>query len=87
MQTIIQERIVNLERTQHGRTGGNLPVNNGAVARQSSGRSGIPRTCLEAHLIDPSISSGKYWIDPDGQGVGDAPIYVYCDMTSGIVRI
>lgn len=85
--TILEERIVNLERTQHGRTGGNLPVNNGAVARQSSGRSSIPRTCLEAHLIDPSLSSGKYWIDPDGQGVGDAPIYVYCDMTSGTTSI
>ncbi|KZS16124.1 Uncharacterized protein APZ42_018233 [Daphnia magna] len=85
--TILEERIVNLERTQHGRTGGNLPVNNGAVARQLSGRSGIPRTCLEAHLIDPSLSSGKYWIDPDGQGVGDAPIYVYCDMTSGTTSI
>jgi hypothetical protein len=24
-----------------------------------------------------------YWIDPDGQGVGDGAIYVYCDMTSG----
>ncbi len=24
-----------------------------------------------------------HWIDPDGQGVGDDPIYVYCDMTSG----
>ncbi|XP_032780852.2 uncharacterized protein LOC116919081 [Daphnia magna] len=84
---ILEERIVNLERTQHGRTGGNLPVNNGAVARQSSGRSGIPRTCLEAHLIDPSLSSGKYWIDPDGQGVGDAPIYVYCDMTSGTTSV
>jgi hypothetical protein len=24
-----------------------------------------------------------YWIDPDGQAVGDAPIYVYCDMISG----
>jgi hypothetical protein len=24
-----------------------------------------------------------YWIDPDGQGVGDAPISVFCDMSTG----
>lgn len=28
-----------------------------------------------------------YWIDPDGQGIGDNPISVYCDMTTGIKRI
>ncbi|EFX87112.1 hypothetical protein DAPPUDRAFT_312655 [Daphnia pulex] len=28
-----------------------------------------------------------YWIDPDGQGVGDAPIYVYCDMAKGSTAI
>jgi hypothetical protein len=43
----------------------------------------IPRTCHEAILGDPTLNSGMHWIDPDGQGVGDDPIYVYCDMTSG----
>ncbi|KAK4004506.1 hypothetical protein OUZ56_006240 [Daphnia magna] len=84
---ILAEKIAQLERTRSGRSSGNLVVNDGAIARQLSGRSGIPRTCLEAHLIDPSLSSGKYWIDPDGQGVGDAPIYVYCDMTSGTTSV
>ena len=42
------------------------------------------RTCLEMRAANPSFSSGMYWIDPDGQGVGDDPIYVYCDMDSGI---
>ncbi|EFX85587.1 hypothetical protein DAPPUDRAFT_237752 [Daphnia pulex] len=28
-----------------------------------------------------------YWIDPDGQDVGDDPIEVQCDMTSGITSI
>lgn len=46
-------------------------------------KSAVPRTCREARAADPSLSSGMYWIDPDGQGVGDGPIYVYCDMTSG----
>jgi hypothetical protein len=34
-------------------------------------------------MANPSLQSGMHWIDPDGQGVGDNPIYVYCDMTSG----
>ena len=29
------------------------------------------------------IKSGHYWIDVDGQGVGERPIYVYCNMTDG----
>jgi uncharacterized coiled-coil protein SlyX len=48
------------------------------------GKSGIARTCKELRATDPSLASGMYSIDPDGQGVGDDPIYVYCDMTSGI---
>jgi hypothetical protein len=44
----------------------------------------IPRSCHEARLADPSLSTGVYWIDPDGQGVGDDPIQVNCDMSSGI---
>lgn len=43
----------------------------------------VPRTCQEAILADSSLNSGMYWIDPDGQGYGDAPIYVYCDMSKG----
>jgi hypothetical protein len=51
---------------------------------QSSGKSGIPRTCRELRATNPSLSSGMQWIDPDGQGIGDDPIYVFCDMSSGI---
>lgn len=43
----------------------------------------MPRTCQEAKFADPLLKSGMLWIDPDGQGIGDDPIYVYCDMTSG----
>ncbi len=53
------------------------------ISIQSSGKSGIPRTCRELRAADPSLSSGMHWIDPDGQSVGDDPIYVYFDMTSG----
>ena len=55
------------------------------ISSKTTARSGIPRTCREAHLADPSLTSGMHWIDPDGQAVGDDPIYVYCDMTSGTV--
>jgi hypothetical protein len=50
---------------------------------QSSGKSGIPRTCRELRASNPSLASGMQWIDPDGQGIGDDPIYVYCDMSTG----
>jgi hypothetical protein len=59
-----------------------FPVNKEILIR-STGRSGIPMTCRELRATDPSLPSGMHWIDPDGQGVGDDPIYVYCDMTSG----
>ena len=50
---------------------------------QSNGRSGIPRTCRELRAANPSLASGMQWIDPDGQGIGDVPIFVYCDMSTG----
>lgn len=49
----------------------------------AAGNNNTPRTCHEIHDNDPSLTSGMYWIDPDGQGVGDDAIYVQCDMTSG----
>ena len=65
-------------------TGSKSIFNNLETAIGSTGRSGTPRTCRELRAADPSIPSGMHWIDPDGQGVGDDPIYVYCDMKSGI---
>ena len=53
---------------------------------QSNGRSGIPRTCRELRAANPSLASGMQWIDPDGQGIGDDPIFVYCDMSTGKFR-
>jgi uncharacterized coiled-coil protein SlyX len=60
----------------------NVPYNIPTITR-SSVKSGNPRTCKEIHSNDPSSPSGMYWIDPDGQGVGDDSIYVHCDMTTG----
>jgi hypothetical protein len=61
-----------------------LSSNNGLLENPTSGKSAaMPRTCRETRLSNPALASGMYWIDPDGQGVGDDPISVYCDMTSG----
>ena len=53
------------------------------LLKQANQRNAIFRTCTELHQADPTLNSGMYWIDPDGQGVGDDPIYVECDMTTG----
>ncbi len=53
---------------------------------QSSGKVGTPRTCRELRAANPSLASGMQFIDPDGQGNGDDPIYVYCDMATGKFR-
>jgi hypothetical protein len=60
-----------------------IAANNRQNIIQSSGKSGIPRTCREFRAANPSIASGMQWIDPDGQGIGDDPIFVYCDMSTG----
>ena len=46
-------------------------------------QSAIYRTCHEACAADSSLKSGMHWIDPDGKGVGDEPIRVHCNMTTG----
>jgi hypothetical protein len=37
-------------------------------------KGGIPRSCREVRLADPSLPTDVYWIDPDGQDVEDDPI-------------
>jgi hypothetical protein len=53
------------------------------INRKVVGKSAMVRTCRELRATDPTLTSGMYWIDPDGQGVGEDPINVYCDMTTG----
>ena len=43
----------------------------------------MPRSCAEARSADPTLQSENYYVDPDGTNVGDDPIYVYCDMSTG----
>ncbi|MCM2348964.1 MAG: hypothetical protein NDI69_03015 [Bacteriovoracaceae bacterium] len=40
------------------------------------------RSCLDIKKAVPAATSGKYTIDPDGVGVGQAAVDVYCDMTT-----
>lgn len=50
---------------------------------KNSARASLLRTCRESRMADPTLTSGMYWIDPDGVGVGDEPIYVFCNMDTG----
>ncbi len=61
-----------------------VPSSTGSFQSGKEGKSIIFRTCRETRIADPSLTSGMYWVDPDGLGIGDDPIYVYCDMTTGI---
>ncbi|MFZ2226667.1 MAG: LamG-like jellyroll fold domain-containing protein, partial [Candidatus Moraniibacteriota bacterium] len=45
----------------------------------TSSRAG--KSCYSLKL-DGVISSGIYWIDTDGFGIGNAPFQAYCDMTT-----
>lgn len=72
----LQEKIQQLESILHDNL--KLPTaNNKAIFS--------PRTCQEARDSGlPEFSeSGMYYIDPDGVGIGDPSIYVYCDMKTG----
>ncbi len=63
------------------------PISSKSVSAISTGKGYVLRTCRETRAADPSLGSGMYWIDPDGQGVGDDPIYVYCNMATGSTEI
>ncbi len=43
----------------------------------------LPRTCQAARAANSFLTSGLYWIDPDGSAAGDEPIRVYCNMNTG----
>ena len=46
------------------------------------------RTCYELYEaytdIGREVKSGMFWLDLDGPGQGEPPIYVYCNLTDGI---
>ena len=44
----------------------------------------LRRSCYELRSFNPLLPSGMYWLDPDGMGAGEAPVFVYCDLTTGI---
>ncbi len=79
----LEEKVIRLESKVQQLESVNALRGNIKSVDSLTGRSAISRTCREARLADPSLNSGMHWIDPDGQGVGDDPIYVHCDMTTG----
>ena len=81
-ETILMSLLVQTNESEP--TGSKSIANNYQTEILSTGKmSGTPRTCQQLRADDPSLPSGMYWIDPDGQSVGDSPIYVYCDMITG----
>ena len=74
---------VQLEHTLHSTLRNQR--SNVAIESQSTENkeSTVYRTCQELRSNDPLLPSGIHPIDPDGQGAGDGPIYVYCNMTTG----
>lgn len=55
-----------------------------AISQQGLGANDFVRkSCQEIRSFNPSLPSAMYWIDPDGQGVGDGPIAAHCDMSTG----
>jgi predicted nuclease with TOPRIM domain len=79
----VTEKEESPHQTDHPTSFIQISPDNVEILSRSSGKSGNPRTCREIHSSDPSLPSGMFWIDPDGQGVGDDAIYVHCDMTTG----
>ncbi|XP_057368460.1 uncharacterized protein LOC130689541 [Daphnia carinata] len=59
---------------------GHRPLKDSVDINQHRRHNATLRTCHEIHVANPSYTSGMYWIDPDGHGIGDPPIHVHCDM-------
>ena len=38
-------------------------------------------TCSTLRTSYPAMASGVYWIDPDGENSGNAPVQTYCEMS------
>ena len=80
LETKVQQQEALLEKFQKEKATDNSFVSSKS---QPTSKGSILRTCHEIRSSDPSLASGMYWIDPDGLGVGDDPINVYCNMSSG----
>ena len=76
-----------LIQTNQSESGSKSIFGNHQTAIRSTGKmNGTARTCEELRAADPSLPSGMYSIDPDGQNYGIEPLPVYCNMTSGIIK-
>ncbi|XP_057373185.1 uncharacterized protein LOC130694057 isoform X2 [Daphnia carinata] len=59
---------------------GHEPLKDNVAINRPRRQIATRRTCQEIMDTNTSYPSGMYWIDPDGQGIGDPPIRVHCDM-------
>ncbi|XP_046635082.1 uncharacterized protein LOC124314096 isoform X1 [Daphnia pulicaria] len=88
LETKVQGQDVLLQSYKDRQDDSTIPTTNVEIMERSSKKTILePKTCLEARTSDPSLESGMYFIDPDGQGRGDDPIYVYCNMTTGSTSV
>ena len=78
----LEKRIKQLESaTPIKRTARSVVLSNTtAAAAADDDEKYVGRSCQDLKFKDPSRLSGWYPIDPDGDGEGEPPIFVYCDM-------
>ena len=55
--------------------------------QKMTGKSQTPRTCQELYDESISLQSGYFTIDPDGDNIGDPAIYVYCNVSNGMMNL
>ena len=56
-----------------------------STAKDGDNKYSLARSCYEILMADPTVKSDNYYIDPDGSSVGEPPIQVFCDMSTGII--
>ena len=78
LQPQIDQLATNLNGTQQ-----TLQRQNVQIAQLQSQPDLLYRTCEDLRSFGRNSGSGGYWIDPDGVAIGDPPIYVQCNMTTG----
>ena len=79
----LEQKIAKLESTSAGSYSmTKLLANNAVTTANSIMGSFIPRSCHELLLIDPTLPSGLYTINPGGVVIGEPTIQVFCDMSS-----
>ncbi len=91
MKNLWEEKVIKLEDRVKDLEGkiGRLETKINEVSQPIASQRGevktVHRSCSEISESNSSLTSDMYWIDPDGLGVGDDPIFVYCDIVEGMI--